>query len=88
MCFATQSRPIAGTLSGMATKTKVKICVHCGHTFGPHDRHRDLANPYWFPAASKYCSPYCNDRYHLEMMHCCSAIMKAKARRKAAGAPR
>jgi hypothetical protein len=88
MCFGTQFGAIARTLRGMATKTKVKICVHCGHMFDPHDRHRDLANPYWFPAASKYCSPYCSDRYHLEMMHCCSVHVKEKARREAARAAR
>jgi hypothetical protein len=88
MCFATQSRAVAGTLGGMATKTKVKTCVHCGHTFDPSDRHRDLVNPDWHPAASNYCSPYCCDQYHLEMVHCCSTHIKEKARREAARAAR
>ena len=79
---------MARTLSGMATKTKVKTCVHCGHTFDPTDRWRDLAAPDWFPAASVYCSPECSDRYHIEMMHCCSTHVKEKARRGAAKAAR
>jgi hypothetical protein len=74
----------------MATKTKAKIktCVHCGHTFDLNDRWRDLCDPQWLPAASNYCSPYCSDRYHLEMVHCCSTHVKAKARREAANSVR
>src|SRR3984885_1292570 len=83
-------RAMARTMTGMATKTKVKIktCVHCGHTFDPNDRWRDLSDPEWLPAASVYCSHDCSDRYHLEMVHCCSAHMKEKARREAARAAR
>jgi len=81
---------MARIMTGMATKTKVKVktCVHCGHTFDPNDRWRDLANPDWLPAASVYCSPDCCDRYHLEMVHCCSTHVKEKARREAARAAR
>ena len=77
---------MAGILTGMATKTKAKIktCVHCGHTFDPSDRWRDLSDPDWHPAASVYCSQYCSDRYHLEMVHCCSTHVKEKAQREAA----
>ena len=81
---------MARIMTGMATKTKVKVktCVHCGHTFDPNDRRRDLSDPAWLPDASNYCSPYCSDRYHLDMVHCCSAHAKAKARREAANAAR
>jgi len=81
---------IARTLTCMATNTKVKtkICVHCGHTFDPNGRWHDLSNPEWLPAASVYCSQYCSDRYHLEMVHCCSTHVKEKARREAAKAAR
>src|ERR1700733_5860306 len=83
-------RAIARTLTRMATKTKVKVktCVHCGHTFDPNDRWRDLSDPGWLPAASVYCSPYCSDRYHCDMGHCCSTHVKEKARREAAKAAR
>ena len=77
---------MARTLTSMATKTKVKTCVHCGHTFDPNDRWRDLSDPDWFPAASVYCSPECSDRYHCEMVHCCATHVKEKARREAAKA--
>jgi hypothetical protein len=81
---------MASTLTGMATKTKakIKICVHCGHTFDPNGRWHDLSDPEWLPAASVYCSQYCSDRYHLEMVHCCSTHVKEKARREAARAAR
>ena len=81
---------MARTLTSMATKTKAKIktCVHCGHTFDPNDRWRDLSDPEWLPAASVYCSQYCSDRYHLEMVHCCSTHVKEKAQREAAKAAR
>jgi len=83
---------MARTLTCMATttkvKVKVKVCVHCGHTFDPNDRWRDLANPDWLPAASVYCSPECSDRYHCEMVHCCSTHVKEKAQREAANAAR
>jgi hypothetical protein len=65
-------------------KAKIKTCVHCGHLFEAHDQLRDLADPQWLPAASNYCSPDCSDRYHLEMVHCCSTHVKEKARREAA----
>ena len=79
-------RAMARTMTGMATKTKVKIktCVHCGHTFDPNDRWRDLSDPDWLPAASVYCSPDCSDRYHCDMGHCCSTHVKDKAKREAA----
>jgi hypothetical protein len=80
-------RSIARTLTDMATKTKVKACLHCGHAFDPTDRHR-LAEPDWLPVRSLYCSPECSDRYHVEMVHCCSTQVKAKARREAARAAR
>jgi hypothetical protein len=88
-CRGLKSAPywaIARTLTGMATKTKAKIktCVHCGHTFDPSDRWRDLSDPEWLPAASVYCSPECSDRYHCDMGHCCSAHVKKKAQREAA----
>jgi hypothetical protein len=71
----------------MATKTKVKTCVHCGHTFDPNDRQRrELSDPDWLPYASVFCSHECSDRYHCEMMHCCSTHVKEKARREAAKA--
>jgi hypothetical protein len=75
------NEPAARTLTGMATKTKAKMktCVHCGHTFDPDERWRDLADPEWLPAASTYCSQYCSDRYHCEMTHCCSTNVKKKA---------
>jgi len=81
---------MASTLTGMATKTKakIKVCVHCGHTFDPNGRWHDLSDPEWLPAASVYCSQYCSDRYHLEMVHCCSTHVKEKARREAARAAR
>jgi NMD protein affecting ribosome stability and mRNA decay len=81
---------MARTLTCMATKTKakIKVCVHCGHTFDPNGRWHDLSNPEWLPAASVYCSQYCCDRYHLEMVHCCSTHVKEKARREAARAAR
>jgi len=79
---------MARTLTDMATKTKVKTCVHCGHTFDPNARWRNLAALDWFPAASVFCSHECADRYHLEMIHCCSAHLKEKARREAARARR
>jgi hypothetical protein len=81
---------MARILTCMATKTKAKTktCVHCGHTFDPNDRWRDLSDPEWLPAASVYCSPDCCDRYHLEMVHCCSTHVKEKARRDAARAAR
>ena len=79
---------MARTLTSMATKTKLKTCVHCGHTFDPDDRRRDLSDPDWLPAASAYCSHECSDRYHCEMGHCCSAHVKEKARREAAKAAR
>jgi hypothetical protein len=83
---------MARTLTCMATKTKVKVkvktCVHCGHTFDPNDRRRDLFHPDWLPDASVYCSPDCSDRYHCEMGHCCSTRAKEKARREAAKAAR
>ena len=79
---------MARTLTGMATKTKVKTCVHCGHTFDPDDRWRDLSDPDWLPAASVFCSHECSDRYHCEMGHCCSTHVKEKARREAAKASR
>jgi hypothetical protein len=83
-------RAIARILTGMATKTKAKIktCVHCGHTFDPNDRWRDLSDPEWLPAASVYCSHDCSDRYHCEMGHCCSTHVKEKAKREAAKAAR
>jgi hypothetical protein len=88
----TDFRTIARTLIGMATNTKtkakVKTCVHCGHTFDPSDRWRDLSDPAWHPAASVYCSRECSDRYHCEMVHCCSTHRKGKARREAAKAAR
>ena len=84
----TDFRTIARTLIGMATNTKtkakVKTCVHCGHTFDPNDRWRDLSDPEWLPAASVYCSRECSDRYHCEMGHCCSTHVKEKAQREAA----
>ncbi|WP_428342945.1 ferric uptake regulation protein [Mycobacterium sp.] len=73
---------------GIKAKIKIKTCVHCGHRFEAHDQQRDLSDPYWLPAASNYCSPDCSDRYHLEMVHCCSTHMKEKARREAARATR
>jgi hypothetical protein len=76
----------ARTLTSMATKTKVKTCVHCGHTFEAHDGRRDLSDPLWQPTASVYCSHECCDRYHLEMVHRCSSHLKEKARRDAARA--
>jgi hypothetical protein len=83
-----QFGPTARTLTCMATKTKLKTCVHCGHTFDPSDRWRDLANPGWFSAASNYCSHECCDQYHRDMSHCCSSHTKDKARREAARAAR
>jgi hypothetical protein len=70
------------------TKAKIKTCVHCGHTFDLNDRLRDLSDPHWLPAASNYCSPYCSDQYHIDMVHCCSTHAKAKARREAANSAR
>jgi hypothetical protein len=77
---------VARNLTGMATKTraKIKTCVHCGHTFDPNDRWRDLSNPEWHPAASNYCSQDCSDRYHCDIGHCCSTHVKEKAQREAA----
>jgi hypothetical protein len=72
----------------MATKTKVKTCVHCGHTFDPNDRQRDLSDPDWLPAASIYCSHECSDRFHCDLAHSCSAHVKEKAHREAAQAAR
>ncbi|OBB67172.1 MULTISPECIES: ferric uptake regulation protein [unclassified Mycobacterium] len=72
----------------MATKTKVKTCVHCGHTFDPNDRRRDLSDPGWLPAASIYCSHECSDRFHCDMAHCCSTHAKEKGRREGARAAR
>ncbi|ORB73996.1 ferric uptake regulation protein [Mycobacterium scrofulaceum] len=71
----------------MATKTKVKTCVHCGHTFDPNDQRRDLSDPEWLPAASSYCSHECSDRFHCDMSHCCSTHAK-KGHREAAKAAR
>jgi hypothetical protein len=81
---------MARTLTCMATKTKAKVktCVHCGHTFDPNDRRRDLSDPNWLPDASNYCSPDCGDRFHCEMGHCCSTRVKEKARREAAKSAR
>jgi hypothetical protein len=81
---------MARTLTCMATKTKVKVktCVHCGHTFDPNDRPRDLSDPDWLPDASVYCSHDCSDRYHCDMGHCCSTHVKEKAQREAAKAAR
>jgi hypothetical protein len=80
-------RATARTLIRMAAKTKAKIkaCVHCGHTFDPSDRWRDLSDPEWFPAASVYCSHECSDRYHCEIGHCCSTHAKAKQLRRGTG---
>ncbi|BBX65040.1 hypothetical protein MSAS_42140 [Mycobacterium saskatchewanense] len=72
----------------MATKTKVKTCLHCGHTFDPNDRWHDLSDPEWLPAAANYCSPECGDRFHCDMTHCCSTHVKDKARSEAAKAAR
>jgi hypothetical protein len=101
MCFARRRlfavdlnqqrfRAMARTLTSMATKTKAKLktCVHCGHTFDPNDRWRDLSDPDWLPAASVYCSHDCSDRYHCDLGHCCSTHMKEKAQREAAKAAR
>jgi hypothetical protein len=81
---------MARTLTCMATKTKVKMktCVHCGHTFDPNDRWRDLSDPDWLPAASVYCSHDCSDRYHCDMGHSCSTHVEKKAQREAAKAAR
>ena len=68
------------------TKTKTKVCVHCGHTFDLNDRGRDVSDPNWFPAASVYCCHECSDRYHCEMGHRCSTHVKEKAQREAAKA--
>jgi hypothetical protein len=76
------------TLTHMATKTKVKVCVHCGHTFDPNDHWRDLSDPDWQPAASVFCSHECADQYHCEMVHCCSTHVKEKARHETAKAGR
>lgn len=70
------------------TKTKIKVCVHCGHTFDLYDRRRDLSDQDWLPDASIYCSQECADRFHCEMGHCCSAHVKEKAQREAAKAQR
>jgi hypothetical protein len=72
----------------MATKTKsrMKTCVHCGHTFDLNDPSRTLASPHWHPIASNYCSHECSDRFHCDMGHRCSAHIKDKARRDAAKA--
>jgi hypothetical protein len=86
-----KSEPIwatAGTLTCMATKTKLKTCVHGGHTFDPGDRWRDLSNPEWDSATSNYCSHECCDQYHRDISHCCSAHAKGKARRETARAAR
>ncbi|WIM86766.1 ferric uptake regulation protein [Candidatus Mycobacterium wuenschmannii] len=72
----------------MATKTKVKTCVHCGHSFDPNNRWRDLANPGWHSVASNYCSHECCDQYHRDMSHCCSSHAKDKERRQAVKASR
>ncbi|EFG76528.1 hypothetical protein HMPREF0591_3600 [Mycobacterium parascrofulaceum ATCC BAA-614] len=72
----------------MATKTKVKTCVHCGHTFDPNDHRRDLSDPEWLPAASIYCSHECSDRFHCDLSHCCSTHAKKKGQRQAAKAAR
>jgi hypothetical protein len=63
---------------------KVKTCVHCGHTFNPNDRPRDLSDPDWLPFASIYCSLECSARFHCDMGRLSSAHVKAKARREAA----
>ena len=88
--FRETFRAMARTLTDMATKTKVKVktCVHCGHTFDPNERWRDLSAPDWQPAASVFCSHECSDRYHCEMGHCCSTHVKAKAQRETAKAAR
>jgi hypothetical protein len=82
--------PIARQFGAMARTLTcmMKTCVHCGHSFDPNDRWRDLSDPDWHPAASVYCSQYCSDRYHCEMGHCCSTHVKEKARREAAKAAR
>jgi hypothetical protein len=74
---------MARTLTRMV-RTKTKTCVHCGHTFDPNDRWRDLSDPDWQPAASVFCSHECADRYHCEMGHCSSAHAKDKAHRETA----
>jgi hypothetical protein len=81
---------MTGTLTDMATrvKVKVKVCIHCGHTFDASERWRDLSALDWQPAASVFCSHECSDRYHCEMGHCCSTHVKEKARREAAKAAR
>jgi hypothetical protein len=65
---------------------KTKTCPHCGHTFRPDERPRDLSDPDWVPAASVYCSQECSDRYHCDMGHRCSKHTKEKAQREAARA--
>ncbi|CQD09185.1 hypothetical protein BN1232_01669 [Mycobacterium lentiflavum] len=79
------SRASAGILSVMV---KTKACMHCGHTFHPDERPRDVSDPEWLPAAAGYCSHECSDRYHCEMGHSCSTHVKEKARREAAKAAR
>ncbi|WP_108920807.1 ferric uptake regulation protein [Mycobacterium montefiorense] len=63
---------------------KTKTCVHCGHTFHPDARPRDLSDPEWLPVASVYCSRECSDRFHCDMGHRCSTHVKEKAQREAA----
>lgn len=70
------------------TKTKIRTCIHCGHTFDVNDPRRAVSDPEWLPVASVYCSHECSDQFHCAMGHCCSAHVKDKARREAAKAPK
>jgi hypothetical protein len=76
---------MARTLTGMAM---VKVCVHCGHTFDLGNSWRDLSDPDWLPAVSVYCSHDCSNRFHCNLVHCCSTHVKEKAQREAAKAAR
>jgi hypothetical protein len=67
-------------------KTKIKTCVHCGHTFDANAQRGDLSDPAWHPYASNYCSHECSDQFHCDLSHNCSAHVKDKARRDAAKA--
>ncbi|OBA59560.1 ferric uptake regulation protein [Mycobacterium sp. 1100029.7] len=69
-------------------KTKIRTCVHCGHTFDANAQRSDLSDPDWHPYASNYCSHECSDQFHCDLSHNCSTHVKQKARRDAAKAAR